>query len=348
MRQPVAAGRSDPDFSVRNLDLRDWLAQNGLDEGLCCHGDATMMNRPLFWRSMLALGLALVPYAMSAQEIPAEYQQVLTALGKQGDFKDNVLKVNIPRNDVKVTVAGVATPTPFGFGGWVAMTKGDGGTQVLMGDLVLLQDEVNPVMSALLDNGLDVTALHNHFFWDEPRMFYMHVHGHGTAAELARKLKPAIDLIGKSSAGSTAAAPAAGAPPNALNTAKLVEIIGAPGEQTGAVYKFTLPRPDLKVVEMGAPINARMGLNTWAAFTGSSDKAAIAGDVAMLESEVTPVLKALRKNGLDVVAIHHHMTNDRPMIIFLHYWGTGPAEKLATGFKAAVNELGKHGGTASR
>jgi hypothetical protein len=115
--------------------------------------------------------------AARAQDIPADYQQVLTTLGKQGDFKDNVLKVNIPRNDVKVTVAGVATPTPFGFGGWVAMTKGDGGQQVLMGDLVLLQDEVNPVMSALLESGFDVTALHNHFFWDEPRMFYMHVMG---------------------------------------------------------------------------------------------------------------------------------------------------------------------------
>ena len=115
-----------------------------------------------------------------AQDVPAEYQQALTALGKQGDFKDGVLKVNIPRNDVHVTVAGVKTPTPFGFGGWVAMTKGTGSMEVLMGDLVLLQDEVNPVMTALLDNGLEVTALHNHFFWDEPHMFYMHVHGHGT------------------------------------------------------------------------------------------------------------------------------------------------------------------------
>ena len=282
-----------------------------------------------------------------AQDVPPEYQQVLATLGKQGDFKDNVLKVNIPRNDVKVTVAGIATPTPFGFGGWVAMTKGDGGRQVLMGDLVLLQDEVNPVMSALLDNGFDVTALHNHFFQDEPRMFYMHLHGHGAAAELARKLKPAIDLIGKSGAGSAQPAPASGTSPSTLNTARLVEIVGAQGEQTGAVYKFTLGRTDLKVVEMGAPINARMGLNTWAAFTGTNENAAIAGDVAMLESEVTPVLKALRKNGLDVVAIHHHMTNDRPMIVFLHYWGTGPAEKLATGFKAAVNELGKHGGAAA-
>jgi len=302
-------------------------------------------------RTSLFVTLAAVVLAASVvhtQDIPAEYQQVLTTLGKQGDFKDNVLKVNIPRNDVKVTVAGVGTPTPFGFGGWVAMTKGDGGQQVLMGDLVLLQEEVNPVMSALLDNGLDATALHNHFFWDEPRMFYMHVHGHGAAADLARRLKPAIDLIGKGRSAPAPAPPAAGPPQPTLNTARLVEIVGAQGEQTGAVYKFTLGRSDLKVVEMGAPINARMGLNTWAAFTGTNDKAAIAGDVAMLESEVTPVLKALRKNGLDVVAIHHHMTSDRPMIIFLHYWGTGPAEQLATGFKAAVNELGKHGGATSR
>ena len=298
--------------------------------------------------SLLAALALLRSTPAAAQEIPADYQQVLSTLGKQGDFKDSVLKVNIPRNDIKVTVAGVATPTPFGFGGWVAMTKGDGGHQVLMGDLVLLQDEVNPVMSALLDNGFDVTALHNHFFWDEPRMFYMHVHGHGNAAELARKLKPAIDLIGTSTTASAPPASAPSAAANAFDTAKLTSIVGAAGEQTGAVYKFTLGRTDLKVVEMGATINARMGLNSWAAFTGSSDKAAIAGDIAMLESEVTPVLKALRNNGLDVVAIHHHMTGGRPVVIFLHYWGTGPAEKLATGFKAAINELGKHGTASSR
>jgi hypothetical protein len=292
-------------------------------------------------RQVLVLGLVLVFGARAgAQEMPADYQQVLTALGKQGDFKDGVLKVNIPRNDVKVTVAGVATPTPFGFGGWVAMTKGDGGHHVLMGDLVLLQEEVNPVMSAILENGLDVTALHNHFFWDEPRMYYMHVHGHGTVADLTRKLKPAVDLIGKKSSG--VAATSGTTPPAAsLNTARLVEIIGAQGEQMGAVYKFTLGRTDLKVTEMGAPINARMGLNTWAAFTGTNEKAAIAGDVAMVEREVTPVLKALRKNGLDVVAIHHHMTGVSPTVIFLHYWGTGPAETLARGFKAALSEIGK-------
>jgi len=278
---------------------------------------------------------------VSAQQIPSDYQQVLTTLGKQGDFKDQVLKVNIPRNDVQVTVAGVATPTPFGFGGWIAMTKASDGNQVLMGDLVLLQDEVNPVMSALLNAGLDVTALHNHFFFDEPRMFYMHVHGHGSSADLTKRIKPALDLIGVSTKGAQAPASSPAGPP--LDTAKLAQIVGHMGEQSGSVYKITIGRDDLKVSEMGAPINARMGLNTWAAFVPTAKGgAAIAGDVAMLESEVTPALKALRTNGLQVVAIHHHMTNERPMIIFLHYWGTGPAETLAAGFKAAVDELGKH------
>ena len=288
-----------------------------------------------------ALSLLLAS-AAQAQDIPAEYQQVLTTLGKQGDYKANVLKVNIPRSDLSVTVANVKTPTPFGFGGWVAMTKGTGGMNVMMGDLVLTQDEVNPVMSALLDNGLDVTAVHNHFFWEEPRIFYMHVHGHGTPADLARKVKPALDLIGKG-ASRPAAAPAAPAtaPPPTMGTAKLAQIVGTPGEQSGAVYKITIGRDDLKLTEMGAPINARMGLNTWAAFVGTNDNAAIAGDVAMLANEVQPVLKALRKNGLDVVAIHNHMTGTQPTIYFLHYWGTGPADKLATGFKAALSETGK-------
>src|SRR5262245_18981865 len=226
------------------------------------------------------------------------------------------------------------------------MTKASDGNQVLMGDLVLLQDEVNPVMSALLNAGLDVTALHNHFFFDEPRMFYLHVHGHGRAADLSKRIKPALDLIGASTKGATP--PASNPAGPALDTAKLSQIVGHMGEQSGSVYKITIGRDDLKVSEMGAPINARMGLNTWAAFVPTAKGgAAIAGDVAMLESEITPVLKALRKNGLQVVAIHHHMTNERPMIIFLHYWGTGPAETLATGFKAALDELGKHGGTTA-
>jgi heavy metal sensor kinase len=308
-------------------------------------GRVTM--KAVFIGCAIASSLGTVSMA-SAQEIPAEYQHVLTTLGKQGDYKANVLKVNVPRNDLSVTVAKVRTPTPFGFGGWVAMTKGTGGMELLMGDLVLTQDEVNPVMSALLDNGLEVTALHNHFFWDEPRMFYMHVHGHGAAADLARKLKPALDLIGKSGAATTRGSTPPPAAAAKIDTATIAKIVGTEGEQTGEVYKITLGRDDLELTEMGAPINARMGLNTWAAFVGADANAAIAGDVAMLASEVTPVLKALRKNGLDVVAIHHHMTGTQPTIYFLHYWGTGPAEKLATGFKAALAELGKPNATASR
>jgi hypothetical protein len=280
--------------------------------------------------------LLVASSALGQTGMPPEYRQVLDALGRQGDYAANVLKVNIPRNDLSVTVAGVKTPTPFGFGGWVAMTKGSGGMDVLMGDLVLTQDEVNPVMSALLDNGLEVTALHNHFFWDEPRVYFMHVHGMGTPAVLAAKLKPALSMIGKGAAPAGAASA-----PTTIDTAAIAAIVGHKGDQNGAVYKITVGRDDLKITDMGAPVNARMGLNTWAAFVGTNQNAAIAGDVAMLANEVTPVLKTLRQHGLDVVAIHQHMTSTQPTIYFLHYWGTGAATKLASGFRAALDQLGK-------
>jgi hypothetical protein len=293
-------------------------------------------------RKIIFLSVCLCIFSLpaAAQDVPSDYQEVLKSLDRKGDFKAGVLKVNVPRSDLKITIHGFSTPTPFGFGGWIALTKSADGSDVMMGDLVLLQEEVNPVMSALLENGIDVTALHNHFFWDDPHVYYMHVHGMGKAADLARRVKPGLDLIGHVKPEAAAPASSAG---TALDTAKLAKIAGHEGEQTGAVYKITVGRDDLGMKEHGAVINARMGLNTWAAFVGTQEDAAIAGDVAMLENEVTPVLKALRKNGLDVVAIHHHMTGDRPVVIFLHYWGRGPAEKLAAGFKAALDELGKGG-----
>jgi hypothetical protein len=277
-----------------------------------------------------------------SQNMPADYASILKTLGKQGDFKESVLKINIPRNDVKVTIDGIATPTPFGFGGWLAMTRGTGGEDVMMGDLVLLEDEVNPVMSALLDNGLEVTAVHNHFFFETPRIYYMHVHGHGKAADLASKAKPAVDLIGKGAAQhqSSTSGGRSSVSAGQLATANLAKITGHMGEQTGDVYKITVGRDDLNITEMGARINSRMGLNSWAAFFGSDANAEVAGDMAMLSNEVTPVLKALRSNGLQVVAIHQHMTSTNPTIYFLHYWGTGPADKLAAAFKAALGELG--------
>jgi len=288
-----------------------------------------------------AICIATFPQLSAGQGVPSDYQQVMKIVGKQGDYKANVLKVNIPRNDLHMQIAGYSVPTPFGFGGWFAMTKADGGEDVVMGDLVLTQEEVNPVMSALLDHGLEVTALHNHFFWDEPRVFFMHIHGHGKALDLANDLKPAIDLIGQSKPSGGAQTPSAAPKQSALDIDKIAKIVGHAAEQNSPVYKITLGRDDLTVKEMGATVNARMGLNTWAAFFGSNDDAAVAGDIAMLETEVQPTLKALRSHGLDVVAIHHHMINSRPVIIFLHYWGRGPADKLAEGFKAALDELGK-------
>src|SRR6266849_4292358 len=164
--------------------------------------------------------------AATPEQMPPDYQKVLDALGKKGDYKDHVLKINIPRNDLNVSVDGVATPTGFGFGGWLAMTKGTGGNDVMMGDLGLLEKEVNPVMSALLDNGLEITALHNHFFFDQPRIFYMHVMGHASPADLARKAKPAIDLIGHVGSTRPKASGTATLQPGKIDTAKIAKIVG--------------------------------------------------------------------------------------------------------------------------
>src|SRR2546427_2882834 len=214
------------------------------------------MNKTTIFSILLgATVIAVVTQAAKAQETPAEYQQVLKIVGKTGDYKSNVLKINVPRNDLHVKIAGYAVPTPFGFGGWFAMTKGDGGEEVMMGDLVLTQDEVNPVMSALLEHGLEVTALHNHFFWAQPEVFFMHIHGHGKAVDLANQIKPALDLIGHAApTPATSNTPASAPAKTTLDTARIAKIVGHEGEQNGAVYKITLGRADLDVKEMGATI----------------------------------------------------------------------------------------------
>lgn len=287
---------------------------------------------------VLLLGM-LLSTSPHAQEMPVEYAAFLKTIEKTGDYKDGVLKANIPRIDLKVSISGRAVPTPLGFGGWVALTPGTGGQHVMMGDLVLTDVEVNPVMTALLENGIDVTALHNHFFHEEPRIFYMHVHGIGAPDDLARRLRPALALIGRPAEPATQ--PTTPPPPPGLDGAALAKVIGHPGEFTGPVYKITIGRPDIDMRAHGARINARMGLNTWAAFAGTDKDAVVAGDVAMLEDELTPVLKALRANGLDIVAIHHHMTSVQPMVVFLHYYGKGEAVALAKGVRAAVDQTGK-------
>jgi hypothetical protein len=268
--------------------------------------------------------------------MPSDYQNVLTYLGRKGDFKDNVLKVGIPRSDLKVTIESKPVPTGLGFGGWIALTKGNKGEEVMMGDLVLQEEEVNPVMSMLLSQGLEVTALHNHFFFESPRIFYMHVHGSGRADDLARKVKSALDLL-------PSPVPANPNPPApGFDTGKIATILGTVGETSGPVYKVTMGRPDLKIKEKGAIINARMGLNTWAAFFGNDREAVVAGDVAMLAEEMPYVLRVLTNNGIQIVAIHHHMTATNPTIIFLHYWGKGEPVKLAQSIQDAVGLLGRN------
>ena len=289
----------------------------------------------------LALLVALAASRIAAaQEMPADYAAALKVLNRGGDFRGNVLRISIPRNDLTMAVAGVLVPIPLGFGSWIAMSKGENNMDVMMGDLVLTENEVNPVMSAVLNAGLDVTALHNHFLRESPRVYYLHVHGVGSAPELAKKIRPGIDLIAADPF-AVQAGTGSDLPDGPPTGATLAKIIGHTGEQNGPVYRITIGRDDLDVRDHGARIESRMGLNTWAAFAGSDDDAVVAGDVAMLAAEVTPVLKAMREAGLQIVALHHHMTAGTPTIYFLHYWGRGPADVLARGVRAALERIGR-------
>jgi len=273
-----------------------------------------------------------------------EMTAIETALGKKGKYVETeaVYTVPLPRNDLKITVKGKAVPISFGFGGWVSVKKTlDGKSAVLMSDTVLLEEEVNPLISSAHANGLEISAIHNHFFYEQPRIFYMHLHGMGDAASLAKSYAAAI----KSTKLFPANQPQTKAP---TRTAKeifdlpaLDKITGYTGAVNGASYKYTVGRDDLTVMAMGAEMTANIGLNSWAAFAGERGAAHIAGDIAMLEPEVNAVIKALRRNNLEVVALHNHMLGDNPRIIFLHYYGRGSANKLAQGFRAALNELGK-------
>jgi Domain of Unknown Function (DUF1259) len=204
---------------------------------------------------------------------------------------------------------------------------------------VLLEDQVNPVMSAALDNGLEVTALHNHFFWDSPKVMFMHIGGTGEQDAMATAVGKVFARI-KETAGGKGEVPTADVDPakSTLTSAKVDAALGYKGDLGGGVYKVTIGRT---TGMHGHDAGKTMGVNTWAAFAGSDERAVVDGDFAMLESELQPVLRALRHAGINVVAIHQHMIDTRPTVYFLHYWGTGPADKLATSFKAALSELGK-------
>jgi hypothetical protein len=315
------------------------------------------MSRRQLLQSAAAAGLAGVAGHGKAEARPSSPGPMLSeeeraiidqALGKKGTVVADqaVYTISLPRSDLKVTIQGEPVPIPFGFGGWVAFKRHPRGGAVLMSDTVLREVEVNPVISAAQANGIEVTAIHNHFFYEEPRIFYMHLHGHGETAVLARAYAAAIRPSPLLPANQPPAVPPAG--PGAaerFDLAALARIAGHEGQANGPVYKITVGRPDVRVRAMGVEITTAMGLNSWAAFAGDREQARIAGDIAMLEPEVNPVIGALRKSGLEIVALHHHMLGEEPRILFLHYYGTGPAERLAQGFRAALDELGKHGRT---
>jgi hypothetical protein len=269
----------------------------------------------------------------------AKIEELTGAKGKL-DEKAGVFKVSMPRSDLKVTAGGVHLPPPLGLSCWAAFTR-EGAHTTVMGDIVLTEDQVNQVMSAALDHGLEVTALHNHFFWDSPKVMFMHVGGMGDEAQLATGIGAVFSTI-KETSGGKGEVPKGDIDPakSTLDPKKLDAVFASygPGDYKDGVYKVIVGRS----TKMGGhKMGKAMGVNTWAALAGSDDKAVIDGDFAMLESELQAVLKTLRKNGLNVVAIHQHMTGEQPRILFLHYWGLGKAADLAGGVVAALKET-KH------
>jgi Domain of Unknown Function (DUF1259) len=255
--------------------------------------------------------------------------------GGKGDLnaQEGVFKVSVPRTDLAVTAAGVKMTPPMGLTSWAAFQQVSTQTMV-MGDIVLLEDQVNPVMSVALTNGLEVTALHNHFFWDTPKVMFMHIGGMGSQEALAGAVGKVFATI-KETSGGKGTVPHAELDPakTSLDPKSIEEILGVKGQMANGVYKVTIGR----ATNMhGHDVGNTMGVNTWAAFVGSDDTAVVDGDFAMLESELQPVLKALRGAGINIVAIHQHMTMEAPRVMFLHYWGVGPTRALATGLKAAL------------
>jgi hypothetical protein len=289
---------------------------------------------------MIAVVVALLGFPVVAWTAPldgAKLEQLTGAKGKLDD-KEGVFKVSVPRADLKVVAGGVHLTPPMGLTTWAAFTRSGEHTMV-MGDLCLTEDQVNPVMSVALDNGLEVTALHNHFFWDSPKVMFMHIGGMGDETKLAIAVGKVFAKI-KDTAGGKGETPKADIDPakSALDPAKIEAVLGQKGELANGVYKVTIGR---MTTMSGHAVGKTMGVNTWAAFAGSDAQAIVDGDFAMLESELQGVLKALRGANINVVAIHQHMTGEQPRVMFLHYWGIGTTAALARGLEAALAKTNK-------
>jgi hypothetical protein len=301
-------------------------------------GSDTLPHKTIM-KQIFTTGLVLVAfaYASVAAELNTVRIDELTGLKGKFNEKEGVYKVTFPRNDVKVIVDGWTMPPFMGLGTWAAFTKGMHTEAMVMGDTVLFEDEVNAAMSAALDNGLSVTALHNHFFFDQPKVYFMHIEGEGSVDKLAgavRKMYDTVKPIRGSNAKPAESFPIIGQTSqpekNSITAAPLNEIFGTQGESKDGMVKFTIGRP----TQMhGVKIDKEMGVNTWAAFAGSDDNAVVDGDFAVTEDELQPVLKSLLKDKINIVAIHQHMTHEEPRIMFFHYWGRGTAKALAQAVK---------------
>jgi hypothetical protein len=280
---------------------------------------------------------ALFPTSTSqAAESALDTGAIERLTGAKGalDEKEGVFKVSAPRKDLSVIVAGVKMSPPMGLTSWAAFQR-DGKDDMVMGDLVLTEDQISPVMSAALDNGLEVTALHNHFVWDSPKIMFMHIGGMGPEQDLATSVGHVFAKI-KETSGGKGEKPDAQIDPahSSLDPAKLDSALGLKGQYKDGVYKFVVGR---KTRMRDVTVGNQMGVNTWGTFAGSDDKAVVDGDFAMREAELQNVLKTLRKAKINVVAIHQHMVGEEPRIMFLHYWGVAPADDLAKGLRAALN-----------
>ncbi len=265
-----------------------------------------------------------------------DFSEIEKILGAKGQIQDGAWIVRFPRNDLKVTIAGETMPIALGFVSWAAFMDMEGKT-MLMGDLVLLEKEVNPVITALEENGMEITALHNHFCWETPRIMFMHIGAMGPKTALAKGLRQALDktstpkVVEPASSGSRA-------PVLAIDTKRLEQIIGHKGQVSGEVFKITVGRQGVKMA--GMELTSSMGLNSWAGFVGTEARAHVAGDIVMTPPEVNRVIQALRQGGINIVAVHNHMLDEQPRVFFLHYWGSGAAESLAKTVKAAFDQVG--------
>jgi hypothetical protein len=300
-------------------------------------------RRPMKWRCfvrtlIVSAGLAasLAAAAPAGARSPLDAARIERLTGAKGALDEGagVFKVSAPRGDIEVRAGGVRLTPAMGLTSWAAFQRAGTRTMV-MGDLVLLEDQVNPVMSAALDSGLEVTALHNHFLFDVPKVMYMHIGGMGDEEVLAAAVGTVFAKI-KATSGGKGEIPRAEIDPasSSLDPKRIEAILGVAGGSRDGVYKVVVGRA---ATMHGAEVGGAMGVNTWAAFAGSDASAVVDGDVAMREGELQGVLKALRGAGIDVVAIHQHMSGEEPRTLFLHYWGLGPAADLARALRKVLD-----------